>query len=204
LNKRGAIIQKWIAFGARLGAAVALAGACSVAQAQVTFNDTFTATTPTTTQTGRLFRDGLPGTCSGKVVPTTADAAAHRFNSYTVQNQGPAACVMVRVTAQAGCTDLPFTVAYTPTFNPAAIQTNYLSDTGLSNAGGDTVSMSFVAPANSPVVIDVHEVSAGVCTYSVQVIGLSNVVPTLSEWGLALVALILGVAGFVAFRRHSR
>jgi hypothetical protein len=190
----------------RVGASILLASICAVAQADIVINDSFTATTPVTTQTGRLFRDGVPGTCGGKAVPVIFDAVPHRYNAYTVQNPGPASCVTVRVIAQAGCNNLPFTVAYTPSFNPAAIQANYRSDTGSSNLGGDTTTMSFLAPANSPVVIDVVESSAaaGVCNYTVQVSGLFTVVPTMSEWGLALLALMLGAAGIVVFRRRSR
>ena len=197
-------MHKIISIASKIGLGAALVAVCGVAYADFTVSDTFTATTPVTTQAGRLFRDGIPGTCAGKAVPTIADAATHRYNTYTVQNTGAAACVQVNLIAQAGCTSLPFTVAYTPSFNPASVQTNYLSDTGFSNSGGDTQSMRFVAPANSTIAFDVHEVAAGTCSYTLQVIGLTNVVPTTSEWGLALLALILGSAAFLVIRRRGR
>jgi hypothetical protein len=193
-----------IRFVCSLVGGLLLAATCGIAQA-ITINDTFTATTPTTTQTGRLFRDGLPGTCSGKVEPAVFDAVAHRYNSYAVQNNGAAACVTVDVVTQAGCTSSIFVVAYTPSFNPANIVPNYLSDNGFGNNGGADTAFSFIAPANSTVVLDVAESGgAGVCNYTLQVNGLSNVVPTTSEWGLALLALILGSAAFLVIRRRGR
>lgn len=197
-------MHKIIRIASKIGLGTALVAVCGVAYADFTVSDSFTVATPVTTQTGRLFRDGIPGTCAGKAVPALNDVAPHRYNTYTVQNTGAAACVQVNVTAAAGCTSLPFTVAYTPSFVPAAPQTNYLSDTGFSNAGGDTVSMRFVAPANSTIAFDVHEVAVGTCSYTLQVIGLTNVVPTTSEWGLALLALILGSAAFLMIRRRGR
>lgn len=187
------------------------AAVCSVAYAVVTVNDAFTAISPITTQTGRITRNGIASTCGvPKAYPGTFDAVAHRYNAYTFQNNGPTTCVTVTLsTTDPVCSSNIYAVAYTPSFNPASIATNYLADTGLAT-GTPTVNfslpMSFLAPANSPVVIDVLEsAGAATCTYTVQVSNLATgPVPTMSQWGLLMLALMLGGAGFVVFRRRYR
>jgi len=204
-------VQKSMGIASKICFGAVLAAVCGIAYADVIVNDAFTAASPITTQTGRITRNGVPSTCGvPKVYPGTFDAVAHRFNAYTFQNNGPASCVTVTLsTTDPVCSSNIFAVAYTPSFNPASIATNYLADTG-SATGTPTVGfslpMSFFAPANSPVVVDVVESGgAGTCTYTVQVSNLATgPVPTMSQWGLLLLALLLGAAGFVVFRRRYR
>ncbi len=125
------------------------------------------------TQTGRITRDGTPGTCTApKACPGVFTAVGARaYDAYTYTNlSGSSACVTAELSA--GCGSNMFAVAYLGSFNPVSLCTGYLADIGSSNTGS---SMSFTVPAGATFVIVVHEVNVGVgcANYSMNVTGIS-------------------------------
>ncbi len=156
-------MQKLASLVSKFSAGILLAATCGSAFADViAVNGAFTVSSPVTTQTGRVTRNVIPSNCAApKAFPGTDDVLAHRYNSYNFQNNGPAACVTaILSTSDVMCSSNIYAVTYTPSFNPASVPTNYLADTN-SSTGTPTVlfslPMSFIVPANSPIVVDVLE-----------------------------------------------
>ncbi len=84
--------------------------------------------------------------------------------------------------------------AYAGSFNPNNLSQNYLGDVGRSV----TQPFSFIAPANSSVVIVINtNFGPTVCNYSFSspelvARAVSPSIPTLQEWALLLMGLLLG------------
>jgi len=130
------------------------------------------------TQTGRVFRDGVPSSCTGGVPISAAVAGSYRFDSYTFTNPtGQAACVTVDLDATAcgGTANNSTQInAYSPTFDPANVSTNLVGKPGFSTIG--TGSLGFTVAAGANFVITVHEVVAGggCANYTVKVTYRTN------------------------------
>ncbi|MFN0158281.1 MAG: T9SS type A sorting domain-containing protein [Bacteroidota bacterium] len=124
------------------------------------------------TQTGRIVRDGIPSTCvATKACPglqTPTGARAYDSHTYT-NTTGAPVCVTTEISSQCGSN--MFAVAYSGSFNPASLCTNYLADIGASSTGN---SMSFTVPAGGTFVIVIHEVNVGTgcASYSMNVTGI--------------------------------
>jgi hypothetical protein len=174
----------------------------NVPTGMITFNNNL-GTTPTTiagvtpltgTQTGRLTRTGVPSACASvKAFPGIFTNASRAFDSYTF-TACQATCVSAKVTS-ANAANL-FEVAYSPSFDPANIATNYAGDAG-SSSNGQTCAINTVAStAYTFVVHDVPGTSVGtnydlqlpVCAFNCTV----NQVPVAVVHNVTVVAATVG------------
>lgn len=117
------------------------------------------------TQTGRLTRNGVTSICAVvKPSPGLNDSTpGRRFDTYTITNQNVTSqCVSASLTT--GCApNQIFLAAYSGSYNPASVLTNYLADNG-SSIAGSSVGISPVAFTMAPgatVVLVVHEITVG-------------------------------------------
>jgi subtilisin-like proprotein convertase family protein len=133
-----------------------------------------------TTQTGRLFRDGVPSECVGtaKTCPGPSGTATLRFDKYTLTNQNASpACVTVTPTSTCGLNMFAaaYLTSYTPPPPSGNLCTNYLGDNGLSpqSTNGLGQSFSFTVPAGATFVLVVNEITANTpcASYSLLVEG---------------------------------
>ncbi|HYV06583.1 MAG TPA: S8 family serine peptidase, partial [Blastocatellia bacterium] len=149
-------------------------------------------TAVTGTQTNRLFRDGRASTCnvSKAACPGVSAATSPRFDAYTFSSCSTGAatkCITVTLTTPCptvgGGTQL-FATAYTGSFVPGNVCTNYLADAGVS-PGANTVfnGFTFTIAANATFVVVVAEVpgTATNCTYTLTVSGLCLACPTAAK-----------------------
>jgi hypothetical protein len=130
----------------------------SVSMADYVFNGSLAA--GDATQTGRLNRFGVVSTCAApKACPGTfTTTGARLYDSYTITNpRSVPVCATIGIAS--GCGVNMFSVAYTGSYNPTALCTNYLADPGSSfpNAGYYEATI----PANGSIVVIVHEVNTG-------------------------------------------
>src|SRR5207302_10122985 len=90
-------------------------------------------TSGTGTQTGRLWRDGVPSACgTAKEPPGIFDTGGLRaFDSYTF-TACRNACAQVTVTSDNGIR--LFSTAYSPAFNSGTVDANYAGDSGSSGS----------------------------------------------------------------------
>lgn len=133
--------------------------------------------TSTNTQTNRLFRSATISSCAAsKAFPGTSGATNPRFDSYTLTNPSASAlCVTVTLTPDKSSTGFIQGAAYTGSYDPLTVSTNYLADIGASPTPGYPKSFSFSAPAGGTFVVVVNEVAGGVgisTPYTLQVSGL--------------------------------
>jgi hypothetical protein len=124
------------------------------------------------TQTGRVFRDGIPSSCTGGVPTAAPVAGSYHFDQYTFTNPtGLDACVTVFLDAT-GCggtaNNSTQINAYT-TFTPANVMTGLIGKPGFSTIGTGT--LGFPVAAGASFTITVHEVVAnGNCAaYTIRV-----------------------------------
>jgi hypothetical protein len=112
------------------------------------------------TQTGRMNRFAAVSTCaSPKAYPGDfTTTGARLFDSYTITNpRNVPVCATIGIAS--GCGVNMFSAAYSGSFNPASVGTNYLADPGSSfpNVGYYEATI----PANGTIVVVVHEVNTG-------------------------------------------
>jgi len=134
--------------------------------------------TTTGDQTGRL-QNGLTSTCDAPKTPPNVLSATHTFkyDSYTFKNRTLAEqCITATLTTTGGTAQ---SVAYLGSFDPAAIQTNYLGDTG-ANVTAATVAYSFKVPAlaNFVVTVNANSSAAPFAIYSLNVKDCGQIVVT--------------------------
>jgi hypothetical protein len=130
--------------------------------ADYVFSGNIDATAPT--QSARLFRDGVVNTCAVPKTPNAPVAGTFFYRSYTVANpQSVAVCATVSLFAQdAPANSNLMVAAYTGSFNPANVLQNYAGDAGLSSGiPAAPTSFTVTIPANSTMVIVVHETNTG-------------------------------------------
>ena len=142
----------------------------------------------------RINRNGVASTCSGKAFPGTFGSAGNLYDTFVFQNNGPERCVTVNFNTGT-CGTSAHATAYAGSFNPNNLSQNYLGDVGSSL----TQPFSFIAPANSSVVIVINtNFGPTVCNYSFSSPELdasavsTSAIPTLQEWALLLMGLLLG------------
>ncbi|MFC5344126.1 IPTL-CTERM sorting domain-containing protein [Brevundimonas staleyi] len=183
---------------AALGTAAAIA-VCSTspALADVTFSGTLDNAT---TQTNRISRDGVPSTCgSVKSYPGSVSTAARNYDAYTVTNfTGASQCYAINVTSLGANT---FVAAYLGAFDPANISTNYRGDLGSSAPS----SFGIDVPAGQTLTLVVSQVAgAGTESYSLTVVGPTDpvAVPTMTEWAMILMGLMLAGGAAVMIQRR--
>jgi hypothetical protein len=127
-------------------------------------------------QTARLGRDGVTSACgTAKVCPGPLGTGPRLYDIYSFTNQGGVtACATITLTA--GCspaTNPIIAVAYLGSFDPANLCTNYLGDPG----GSPNLTNSFKVnvPAGATLLLNVHEINAGLLgcsSYTLNVSGL--------------------------------
>lgn len=149
-------------------------GACPV-----TGNPTGSITAGDATQTDRIFRDGLPSDCNGKVYPGEfGSASSFHFDQQSfVNNSGAPVCVEITFSA----TTNMHSVAYLNSFNPANIAQNYLGDLGSVNTPNTPEGYSVAVPDGATLVIVTHEATAdggGDYSYSFNCIPFPPPLPT--------------------------
>jgi hypothetical protein len=130
----------------------------SVSMADYVFNGSLAS--GDLTQAGRLNRFGVVSTCAApKACPGTfTTTGARLYDEYTITNpRSVPVCATIGIAS--GCGVNMFSVAYTGSYNPTALCTNYLADPGSSfpNAGYYEATI----PANGSIVVIVHEVNTG-------------------------------------------
>ena len=111
-------------------------------------------------QTGRLNRFAVISTCASpkSCTGTFTTTGSRLYDAYTVTNPRNVP-ICVRIGINSFCGTNIFCVAYTGSFNPTSLCTNYLADPGSSflTAGFYEATV----PANGTIVIVVHEVNTG-------------------------------------------
>src|SRR5580765_8152356 len=114
----------------------------SLASADAHFSGSLTSGDPT--QTGRLYRDGVPDTCAAPGTGSIFDSAPHLYDTYEIVNNGATGCVEVTVgTTSCTGTGYIYSAAYSPTFNPGNILENWQADLGTSPDIGTPGTYSF-------------------------------------------------------------
>ncbi len=111
-------------------------------------------------QTGRLNRFANISTCAApKACPGTFTTAGSRvYDSYTITNpRSVPVCAVIGLNS--GCGTAVFSVAYSGSYDPNNLCTNYLADPGSSPA--TSIFYEATIPANGTIVVVVHEVNPG-------------------------------------------
>jgi hypothetical protein len=168
--------------------------------------DSFVGSEPTMTE--RLFRDAIASQCTNppKSFPGTVSTDENIYKTHTYTNIGDLdACVTVNFNVGTCAEGFDvFASAYLDAFDPNDLSLNYLGDLGSSI----TQPFQFIVPANRTFVLVTNTVyGPASCSYSFSITGLpcQQAVPTLTNWGLIIFALlIIGSAVFIrALRRRT-
>ena len=184
---------------ASLVGAVLLGAMPSMAWAVVLDSGTYTWTGSESTQTGRVFRDGVPSTwATPKPFPGTANTLQHPHVLFGPINVGSTNFLQVTLTSDSLNN---FAVGYTTAFDPTNIGTNYVGDAGASALS--TIFQVVLAPG-ADFLLNVEFVPAepGSGTFSYQVEGFAQPVPEPAT----LLLIGTGVAGVArnVWRRRRR
>jgi hypothetical protein len=172
--------------------------------ALVTISETLDTTAPTSTtaytastglQTNRLNRNGVISSCStAKATPILQEAGAgtsKRYDAYTF-TASASGCTTVTLSAAFNASGNAIFVAVYGNggYNPAAIQTNYLADWGVTTGG--LVTVGFNATGGQQFTVVVHEITTNAAlgqAYTLNVTGpISNgcaLLPTAAPVSLA-------------------
>jgi hypothetical protein len=138
------------------------------------------STDPVTPGNGRLGRDGVVATCSGKTCPNSLNATNNHYDvvPFTNSTSGPA-CVTITLDSPGGVNLIG--ASYNGVFNPANDCTNYAGDPGGSANG--PVTWQETVPAGGVISVVVWEVNANVASagagtpYTITVSGFSGPAP---------------------------
>ncbi|CAN5267732.1 hypothetical protein BH10ACI1_BH10ACI1_00840 [soil metagenome] len=110
------------------------------------------------TQNTRVFRDGIPSTCTSGATTSAPIAGTYHYDSYTFANPtGQAACVTVDF-VHTGCGANSTQVNAYSTFDPANAGNNLIGKPGFSTTGSGSMAFSVAAGASYTIVV--HEVAA--------------------------------------------
>ncbi len=148
----------------------------------------------TGTQIGRASRNGIATACGTvpKTWPGLIDGSSRQFDSYTftaIQN----ACTTFTLTSTNGVN--LFLDAYSPSFNPIDIPTNYYADSGTS---ASLQSFAIAIAAGQTYVVTVHDVPSGTASgsaYNLQFSGCALVSTGSNHPPVALAHDVNAVAG---------
>ena len=119
-------------------------------------------TAATGTQIGRVSRNGVATTCATtpKAWPGTIGSATHQYDSYTF-TATQSVCTTFTLASTNGIN--LFLDAYSPSFNPGDIPTNYFADAGTSSS---TQGFSMGITAGETYSLTVHDVPSGAASGS--------------------------------------
>lgn len=136
---------------------------------------TGTVNTADPSQSGRLYRDGVPSTCAGKTCPGLFSGGPWNYEVVSVYNCSPApACITVTSTWTG---DMIHTSAYSGPYNPLNICQNYLGDIGSSTSG---LPFSFTAPAYGTLYFVLQFTATnGTANYTLTIDGVGTGAPTI-------------------------
>lgn len=187
-----------------VGASVSGTSPAPVGPAAVTATGTLDGTEATAV--ARLFRDAIASTCSPAKTYPGQFGGGNAYRPHTLYNNGAAQCVTVNFDVGTCGTGVHLT-AYAGSFDPSNLATNYLGDVGSSI----TQSFSFMAPASSAVVLVAFDNggTAARCTYGYSsnelsaTAGSTTSIPTVSEWGMMIMASFMVLGAVVAMRRKQ-
>lgn len=148
---------------------IATGGYLGVNGASCPVTTVITATfTGNTTQSGRIFRDGIPSACPLKIYPGIFNVGTtYNYEVHTFANPGASdSCVVVNFDPNSGaipCGTNAHASAYLNSYDPNNQENNYLGDVGSSV----TQPFSFTVPAGEVFVIQVSNTAAqAICDYS--------------------------------------
>jgi hypothetical protein len=178
-------------------AASAAASAAILASGTISINGTETILGP-----NRVFRNTVASVAgTAKPFPGTVPCGGNcGFRTVSVPTGG--GTVTVTVTDVTSGVNL-FYVGYLNTFNPAALNANYLGDPG-NSVLGNTVTFSVDVPAGGTfVLVFQNDTAGGTGTVSFTITGTppTTSVPAISGFGLFATAALLALAGVFTFRR---
>lgn len=126
------------------------------------------------TQTGRVFRDGIPSSCTGGSPSQAAVAGTYQYDAYNYTNPtGQNVCVNVEYDFT-GCGANSTQINAYSTFTPATAGTGVIGKPGFSTVGRGSLLFPVAAGGNFTLVV--HEVvaSAGCANYSFTVTYRTN------------------------------
>lgn len=132
------------------------------------------AFTGSTTQLGRIFRDGVASACPGKAYPGIFNAATtYNYEVFSYSNTGATSCVTINFDPNTGpgtpCGTNAHMSAYLNSYDPNNQGTNFLGDVGSSV----TQPFSFdVAGGNEMVLVVTNTSGTAICGFSFQVVNL--------------------------------
>ncbi|MBS1793133.1 MAG: S8 family serine peptidase [Acidobacteria bacterium] len=134
-------------------------------------------------QTARLFRADPASTCAAPhAFPGTSGAGNRNYDAYTLNNPVAApVCASITILTDKTTVDFLQVVAYSGSFNPVSLGTNYLGDIGASPSVGYPKTMSVTVPANGTVVITVNAATSATSIpipYTLKVSGLRLMAPS--------------------------
>jgi subtilisin-like proprotein convertase family protein len=144
-----------------------------VPEGSCTYNSTIDGTDAF--MTDRLFRPGgTPASCAVPVAcPGLVGFGIYSYETYTLTNTtGANQCVTVNINWVSGPGTAAHVTAYSGSFNPAALCTNFLADPLSSAINGAPKSFSFDVANGATVVLVVTSPNGGDVTYSMSVNGL--------------------------------
>ncbi|HEU4386250.1 MAG TPA: HYR domain-containing protein, partial [Blastocatellia bacterium] len=157
-------------------------------------------TTATGSQTARLNRNGVSSTCAGKANPGVTGTGTRQYDSYTFTScsSAPSCVTATLVNACTGANPAMLAAAYTGSFNPASVTTNYLGDPGSSQIAAGPSSFSFTVAAGATFVLVVSEVNQGLalgCNYTLTISGVCISCPTANQLPIASCQNVTVAAG---------
>lgn len=130
---------------------------CQTQGAAIVQTGSITAADPL--QTTRVFRDGVPSSCTGGTPVNAAVAGSYRHDAYNFTNPtGADACVSVEYN-MTGCGVNSTQINAYSTFNPAVAGANVIGKPGFSTVASGVLTFNVAAGASFVVVV--HEVAAG-------------------------------------------
>src|ERR1051326_5118325 len=125
------------------------------------------------TQTGRLFRSGVPQTCPPTTTCTPFDTTPRHYDSYTFTNTtGSQQCVNIDTNTACTGTNFIFTAAYQGSFDPANLCTNWIGDSGSSPNPDQAFQVQVAAGQTLVVVVSEVTANAGCPAYTLTITGL--------------------------------
>lgn len=162
----------------------------------------------TGTQTGRIFRDGIPSVCGTAKTCSTYGTDTIIYDAYTLYNSGGSAqCVTITLTVPG--TEYLHAIAYVNGYVAASYCTNYIGDCGSSSSSSTPQTFSVDLPAGDDLVIAVTEAygDEGLGdAYTLEVTGAVGAmgIPTFGTWGLIAFVILLAIGGLFVMRKKFR